>query len=120
MFKQNRAIDGESKRGRILSYDDNLNFRAALWADLHNLLYKELPPDIFLWGHHFVSLCISDDKTSVKIKAKIVETDEIVEVVGDLLVAADGCLSSIRQTFLPNFKLRFEEEFQILPFPIDL
>ncbi|XP_038884093.1 6-hydroxynicotinate 3-monooxygenase-like [Benincasa hispida] len=105
--EQNRAIDGESKRGRILSYDENLNFRAALWTDLHSLLYNELPPDIFLWGHLFLSLSISDDKTSVRIKAKVVETDEIVEIVGDLLVAADGCLSSIRQTFLPDFKLRY-------------
>ena len=38
-------------------------------------------------------------------KAKVVvETDEIVEIVGDLLVAADDCHSFIRQTFIPHFK----------------
>ncbi|CAK9312856.1 unnamed protein product [Citrullus colocynthis] len=105
--EQNRAIDGESKTARILTNDENFNFRAVHWADLHNLLYKELPPKIFLWGHLFFSLCISDNKTSVKIKAKVVESGEMVEIVGDLLVAADGCLSSIRQAFLPNFKLRY-------------
>ncbi|XP_038886774.1 aurachin C monooxygenase/isomerase-like [Benincasa hispida] len=101
------SIDGESKRARVLSNDENFNFRASHWADLHSLLYNELPSDIFLWGHLFLSLCISDDKTSVKIKARVVESGEIVEIIGDLLVAADGCLSSIRQTFLPNFKLRY-------------
>lgn len=89
-----------------MTNDEDLNFRAVHWADLHGLLYNELPPDIFLWGHLFLSMRISDDKTSVKIVAKVLQTDEIVEIVGDLLVAADGCLSSIRQAFLPNLKLR--------------
>ncbi|XP_022951856.1 uncharacterized protein LOC111454588 isoform X1 [Cucurbita moschata] len=105
--EQNRAIGGESKTGRILTNDENLNFRAVHWAELHGLLYNELPPDIFLWGHLFLSICTSDDKASVKIVAKVLQTDEIVEIVGDLLVAADGCLSSIRQAFLPSFKLRY-------------
>ncbi|KAL4033920.1 hypothetical protein IC575_007038 [Cucumis melo] len=105
--EQNRAIDGEIKVGRILTDDENFNYRAAHWADLHSLLYKELPSHIFLWGHRFLSLSISDDKTSVKVKAKVTKTDEMVEIVGDLLVAADGCLSSIRETFLPNLKLRY-------------
>ncbi|KAH9799287.1 FAD binding 3 domain-containing protein [Citrus sinensis] len=34
-------------------------------------------------------------------------TDEIIDVVGDLLVAADGSCSSVRQTFLPDSKLRY-------------
>ncbi|CAH1442328.1 unnamed protein product [Lactuca virosa] len=32
---------------------------------------------------------------------------KMIEIVGDLLVAADGCMSSIRQTFLPDLKLRY-------------
>lgn len=105
--EQNRAIvGGESKKGWVLTKDENLNFRAAHWADLHGLLYSELPPEIFLWGHIFLSLSKSDDKNSVKIVAKGVQTDEIVEIEGDLVVAADGCLSSIRHTFLPNLELR--------------
>lgn len=89
-----------------MTNDENFNFRATHWADLHGLLYNELPTDIFLWDHLFLSLYTSDDKSSVKILAKVLQTDEIIEIVGDLLVAADGCLSSIRQTFIPNFKLR--------------
>ncbi|KAI9073966.1 hypothetical protein K1719_044030 [Acacia pycnantha] len=41
------------------------------------------------------------------VKAKVLKTGEIIEIVGNLLVAADGCLSSIRQRFLPDFKLRY-------------
>lgn len=40
-------------------------------------------------------------------KATTHQTNEIIEIVGDLLVAADGCLSSIRQSFVPDHKLRF-------------
>ncbi|XP_022131857.1 uncharacterized protein LOC111004901 [Momordica charantia] len=104
---QNQATDGEAKARRILTKDENFNFRAAHWADLHGLLHNELPPDIFLWGHHFLSFCTSEDKASVKIAAKVLQTDEIVEIFGDLLVGADGCLSSVLQTFLPNLKLRY-------------
>lgn len=89
-----------------LSRDEHFNFRALHWADLHSLLYSSLPQDVVLWGHLFLSFCISDDKTSVKVQAKEIRTNETVEIVGDLLVAADGCLSSIRKTFLPDLKLR--------------
>lgn len=45
-------------------------------------------------------------KTTVTVKAKVLQTDEVIEIKGNLLVAADGCLSSIRQSFLSDFKLR--------------
>lgn len=45
-------------------------------------------------------------KTSVTVKAKVLQTDEVIETEGNLLVAADGCLSSIRQSFLSEFNLR--------------
>ncbi|TQD76122.1 hypothetical protein C1H46_038344 [Malus baccata] len=35
------------------------------------------------------------------------ETNEVIEIIGDLLIAADGCLSSIRQSFVPDHKLRY-------------
>lgn len=104
---QNQATDEETEGRRILTRDENFNFRAAHWADLHGLLYNELPPDIFLWGHQFLSFCISEDKASVKIAARVQQTDEIIDIIGDLLVGADGCLSSVLQTFLPNFQLRY-------------
>lgn len=91
----------------VLTRDDHLNFRAVHWADLHELLYNSLPSNLVLWGHVFLSFCISNDKKSVKAKAKILQTDETVEIDGDLLVAADGCLSSIHRSFLPDFKLRY-------------
>lgn len=89
-----------------LTRDEEFNFRAAYWADLHGLLYNALPPDIFLWGHLFCSFSVSSDRKSVRVKAKVLHTEETVELVGDLLVAADGCLSSIRRSFLPDLKLR--------------
>ncbi|KAJ0032061.1 hypothetical protein Pint_12714 [Pistacia integerrima] len=104
---QNRATDGEKKVNWVLTRDENLNFRVAHWTDLHALLYNTLPREIFLWGHQYISFCISEDKTSVKVKAKDLQTNEIIEVEGDLLVAADGARSSIRQSFLPDTKLRY-------------
>ncbi|KAI3741707.1 hypothetical protein L1987_59381 [Smallanthus sonchifolius] len=104
---QNQATDAEKKMSRMLTRDESFNFRAAYWSDLHGLLYNALPPDIFLWGHVFQSFCVSDDNKSVKVQTRVLETGNIVEFAGDLLVAADGCLSSIRQTFLPHLKLRY-------------
>lgn len=48
------------------------------------------------------------DESIVKVQTLVIETQETVEIEGDLLVAADGCLSSIRKSFLPDVKLRFE------------
>ncbi|KAI3800861.1 hypothetical protein L1987_28960 [Smallanthus sonchifolius] len=101
----NQAIDVEKKISRMLTRDESFNFRAAYWSDLHGLLYNALPPDIFL--DVFQSFCVSDDKKSVKVQTKVVQTGNIVEFAGDLLVAADGCLSSIRQAFLPDLRLRY-------------
>ncbi|XP_073285325.1 uncharacterized protein [Primulina huaijiensis] len=102
-----RATDGNKNCTWTLTRDDEFNFRAFHWADLHNLLYNSLPPEIVLWGHLFHSFCIPDDKSSVKVKANVIQTGETVEFVGDLLVAADGCLSSIRRTFIPDLELRY-------------
>ncbi|CAN4076603.1 unnamed protein product [Withania somnifera] len=48
-----------------------------------------------------------DDKSKVEVEAKVLETGITISIVSDLLIAADGCLSSIRQSFLPDFKLRY-------------
>ncbi|KAF3447185.1 hypothetical protein FNV43_RR12365 [Rhamnella rubrinervis] len=104
---QNEATDGEKKVRRTLARDEQFNFRAAHWADLHGLLYNALPPNIFKWGHHFQSFCILSESKSVQVKAKLLHTNETIEIVGDLLVAADGCLSSIRRSFLPHHELRY-------------
>lgn len=104
---QNCATDVEKKTIKTLTRDDDFNFRAAHWADLHGLLLGALTPDNFLWDHQFLSFSISGDKASVTVTAKVVGSGEIIEIVGDLLVAADGCLSSIRKTFLPDHKLRY-------------
>ena len=104
--KQNQAIDSE-KISWTLTRDENFNFRAAHWGDLRGLLYNALPSNILLGGHLFLSFCISDDKKSVKIKAKVLQIEEEIEIVSNLLVAADGSFSSIRQKFLTGLKLRF-------------
>ncbi|KAJ3674425.1 hypothetical protein LUZ60_005041 [Juncus effusus] len=103
----NRETDSETKKNKTITRDDNFNFRAAHWADLHSLLHKALPPNLILWGHKFDAFRISEDGSSVTVNCRVVESDEIVEIEGDLLVAADGCLSLIRQHFLPDFKLRY-------------
>ncbi|CAL5321469.1 unnamed protein product [Camellia sinensis] len=103
----NQATDGEKKISWTLTRDENFNFRAAHWADLQSLLHNGLPPDIFLWSHLYLSFYVSNDKSNVKVKTKILQTGEITEIVGDLLIAADGCLSSIRRSFIPEFKLRY-------------
>ncbi|KAB1671569.1 hypothetical protein [Gossypium barbadense] len=104
---QNQATDSSTKVSWTLTRDEECNFRAAHWADLHGLLYNALPPDIFLWGHQFISFSISEDKSYIKVKAKVLRNDKIVEIDGNLPVAADGCLSLIRQNFLPDLKLRY-------------
>ncbi|KAL7225125.1 hypothetical protein ACSBR1_020433 [Camellia fascicularis] len=89
----NEATDGDKNIRWTLARDENLNFIAAHWADLHSHLYH--------------SFCVSNDKSNVKVKTKILQTGGIIEIVGDLLIAADGCLSSIRRSFFPEFKLRY-------------
>ncbi|OIW14398.1 hypothetical protein TanjilG_15752 [Lupinus angustifolius] len=103
---QNQVTDGH-KVSRILTRDETYNFRASHWAHLHTLLYNELPPNIFLWGHFLLSFKVSDDKASVIIKAQVLKSGEVIQIVADLLVAADGSLSSIRHKYLPDFKLRY-------------
>ncbi|XP_051151200.1 uncharacterized protein LOC127265453 [Andrographis paniculata] len=102
---QNEATDGN--KNRVLTRDENLNFRAAHWSDLHSLLHEALPAQTVCWGQMFLTFCISEDRTHVEVKSKAVQTGDITNIVGDLLVAADGCLSPIRQSFLPDFKLRY-------------
>ncbi|KAF8370205.1 hypothetical protein HHK36_031757 [Tetracentron sinense] len=104
---QNQATDAENKISWTLTRDENFNFRGVHWADLHGLLYGALPPHTVLWGHLFLSFCISDDKASVKVMARVLENEEVIQVVADLLIAADGCLSTIRRNFLPDFRLRY-------------
>ncbi|XXG47622.1 hypothetical protein AAC387_Pa02g2237 [Persea americana] len=104
---QDQATDSEKKISWTLTRDESFNFRAAHWADLHDLLYKPLAPDIFLWGHHFLSFHMAQDKAYVIVEAKNLKTGETVEIVGDLLIAADGCMSKIRRSFLPDLQLRY-------------
>lgn len=91
---------------RTLARDEHFNFRAAYWADLYSLLYGALPLDIVFWGYLFLSFSIYDDKSKVRVETKVLQTGITIDIVADLLIAADGCLSSIRQSFLPGLKLR--------------
>ncbi|KAF8389041.1 hypothetical protein HHK36_025726 [Tetracentron sinense] len=70
--------------------------------------YMELYRSIQFCGVHlFLSFCISDDKAPVKVMARVLENEEVIQIVADLLVAADGCLSTIRRNFLPDLRLRY-------------
>ncbi|KAJ4951869.1 hypothetical protein NE237_028701 [Protea cynaroides] len=104
---QNQATDSEKKISWTLTRDENFNFRAAHWVHLHGLLFRALPFHVVQWGHYFLSFFISDDKAFVQVTAKVLHTEKTIEIVADLLIAADGSLSKIRQTFLPNVKLRY-------------
>lgn len=105
---QNRATDSETKAVRTLARDEDLNFRAAHWGDLHRRLHEELPPAVtVLWGHQFLSFEAPDDTRGIVATARVLRTGETVEVTGDLLIAADGSTSSVRRSFLPDLKLRF-------------
>ncbi|CAJ1972110.1 unnamed protein product [Sphenostylis stenocarpa] len=77
---QNHATDSEKKVNNTLTRDESLNFRAAHWADLHGLLYNSLPSDIFLWGHLSFSFHAVDDKGSVMVNAKVLETGKHMAV----------------------------------------
>ena len=67
--------------------------------------------------HLFLSFCISDNRTSVKIKAKVLQTDEEIEIVCNSLVAAEGVsLLSTRVFFLAinwGFELKANENLFI-------
>ncbi|KAL9176985.1 hypothetical protein ABFS82_01G029200 [Erythranthe guttata] len=102
-----QATDGSKNSTRTLAKDPNFNFKVVHWSDLHRLLYESLPSEVVLWGHLFLSLSMSEDKSSVKVVAKLLQTNETVEIVCDLLVGADGSLSSVRKHFLPDHKLRY-------------
>ncbi|KQK17814.1 uncharacterized protein LOC100839355 [Brachypodium distachyon] len=112
----NRATDSETKAARTLTRDEGFNFRAAHWGDLHRRLHEALPAAVtVLWGHQFLSFEVSDDddddNRGVVATTRVLGTGETVEVAGDLLVAADGCASSIRRHFLPDLKLRYSGYF---------
>ncbi|XP_030543124.1 6-hydroxynicotinate 3-monooxygenase-like isoform X2 [Rhodamnia argentea] len=104
---QNNATDSEKNVSWVITRDEEFDFRAAHWTNLHGLLREELPPTVMLYGHVFLSFSLSNDKTEVRVKTKVLKTNDTIEITGNLLVAADGCLSSIRQSFLPNLKLRY-------------
>lgn len=110
----NRATDSETKAARTLTRDEGFNFRAAHWGELHRRLHEALPAAVTVhWGHQFLSFEVSDTdgdggkRGGVVATARVLGTGETVEVAGDLLVAADGCTSSIRRRFLPDLRLRY-------------
>ncbi|KAF4389725.1 hypothetical protein F8388_009858, partial [Cannabis sativa] len=100
---QNQATDSEKKVSWTLTRDDEFNFRAAYWADLHGILYKDLPPEMFFWGHLFLSFSICSDTKSVKVRAKCFKLKiplNLLEIC--LLQLMDASLY-----FLPESKLRY-------------
>ncbi|KAJ6804378.1 uncharacterized protein M6B38_182940 [Iris pallida] len=105
-----QTYDKEKKAIQMLrrdSSDDFISHRSVHWTDLHSVIRRALPSDVVLWGHRFLSLRTSDGGGSVRVETKNLRTDETVEFEGDLLVAADGSMSAIRQHFLPNHKMRY-------------
>ncbi|GLJ32652.1 hypothetical protein SUGI_0656960 [Cryptomeria japonica] len=104
---QNQATESKSKATRVLARDENFNCRAAHWSDLHKLLYDKLPRDTVHWGHEVVSFRQSGDGLGVTVEVKMAQTDQTIEIDGDLLVAADGSMSLIRKHFVPHQHRRY-------------
>ncbi|OMO80645.1 Monooxygenase, FAD-binding protein [Corchorus olitorius] len=110
---QNQATDSATKVSWTLTRDEEFHFRAAHWADLHGLLYNALPENIFFWGHQFISFSVSEDKAYVKVKAKVLKNDEIIEIDGNLLVAADGIQVTVHgEGFLTFQEKRIQKSFK--------
>ncbi|GAY32292.1 hypothetical protein CUMW_273480 [Citrus unshiu] len=103
-----RGISRNTREGHNRAVDQEKNICADFFfIFLHGLIYNTLPVEIVFWGHLYLTFCISHNKSTVNVKAKNLRTDVIIDVVGDLLVAADGSRSSVRRTFLPDSKLRY-------------
>ncbi|GLJ32651.1 hypothetical protein SUGI_0656950 [Cryptomeria japonica] len=102
---QSQATDSKSNATRVLARDENFNYRAAHWSDLHKMLYDKLPRDTVHWGHEVVSFQQSED--GVRVEVKVAQTGQTVVVDGDLLVAADGSMSLIRKHFEPHQHRRY-------------
>ncbi|GLJ32653.1 hypothetical protein SUGI_0656970 [Cryptomeria japonica] len=106
---QIQTTDSKSNATRVLARDENFNYRATHWSDLHRMLYDKLPRDTVHWGHEVVSIQqIEDgDGLGVKVEVKVAQTGQTVVVDGNLLVAADGSMSLIRKHFVPHQHLRY-------------
>lgn len=105
---QNRAVDPETKECVTLSRDDMYRHWAAHWSELHRILREALPAGIVQFNHEALSVENSEDGTSVKVRvAKGGDTQDIMELQGDLIVAADGSMSRMRQYFVPTDKRRY-------------
>lgn len=103
----------DSKEARLVCRDEGYGHRAAHWSELHQLIHDALPSSIVRFGHEVISfeeIQGIDGKPFVKVKVKVSKLDadsnDIVEVEADLMVAADGSMSQTREKFLPLEKRR--------------
>uniref|UniRef100_A0A6V7QPV5 FAD-binding domain-containing protein n=1 Tax=Ananas comosus var. bracteatus TaxID=296719 RepID=A0A6V7QPV5_ANACO len=87
----NRVTENEQKRSWTLTRDDSL----------------ALPEGVILWAHQFITFRVLESELTVVAEVEALQTGKTLQIAADLLVAADGCLSTIRQQFLPDFKLRY-------------
>ncbi|KAH9323536.1 hypothetical protein KI387_018175 [Taxus chinensis] len=106
-MEQNQATESKSKTSRVLARDENLNFRSVHWCVLHRMLYDKLPKDTVHWGHEVISFQQNGDGLGVRVEVKVNQIGQVVELDGDLLVAADGSMSLIRKHFVPHEHRRY-------------
>ena len=80
------------------------------------MLYHALPEGTVRWGHEVLSFqqkITAAGRHRVYVTVRSSKTGEdnssseyVQEIEGDLLIAADGAMSQVRQTFLPLEKRR--------------
>ncbi|KAL9443063.1 hypothetical protein AB3S75_016425 [Citrus x aurantiifolia] len=115
VIEKTRGPPTQNPTGAGLGLDPLAQKIVQSWLHEPELLYNNTLPititeNLATDGEKKISWVIGreeGDKLTVKVRAKDLETDEIIEIVGDLLVGADGILSSIGQSILPDFKLRY-------------
>lgn len=90
--------------------------RSLHWSDLHQMLLKGLPDGIVHFSHTVTSLEQPESSQNVIVRAdrrkgKESEETEHIQLECDLLVAADGSMSTTRQRFFrPDESRRFANQ----------
>ncbi|KAH9760872.1 FAD binding 3 domain-containing protein [Citrus sinensis] len=109
VIEKTRGPPTQNATGAGLGLDPLAQKIVQSWLHEPELLYNNTLPvtiteNLATDGEKKISWVIGREEGA---KAKDLDTDEIIEIVGDFPVRADGILSSIGQSILPDFKLRY-------------
>ena len=80
-----------------------LLFCSLHWSDLHGMLCEQLPAGTVSFSHSVVGFQQHGDQVKIIVEQHAgTQQDRQFEVTADLLVAADGSNSSVRQLLYPE------------------